>query len=366
MDLNISLLLLPWPIFLGALVLIVAAVIGLTLVEKTLRKKAVLKQKEEDKYLLRRVRSVRILRSEPQRFLSSIDGLAREFFEEEFQVNGVGYSCLIKKLEKANNRNAVKFCKLMQEALYSGEKLTNEKLNLLFGKLSYLIEEKEKERRSKNPVQIVEKRPIQQIDYNKKEKTNMEVVKYFEEGRKKGFETKYLKEKLLAGGFKKEDVERAIQGIEERKRKEEKKVEIKKEQQLDARPLPDETSGKSILAKFFHPKNKEIETIKKEVEDSESKSPYRLFGILDAQSVPRTKVRGLSNTSTSERAPTIELIEVVPYKKGKVVVGKREYSKKEPKSHQYIESMDSLERVKAKIKRRKSALVVQGYGGAGL
>ncbi|MFH1290878.1 MAG: hypothetical protein ABIH92_05750 [Nanoarchaeota archaeon] len=383
MALNISLLSMPWPVFLGALILIVAVVIVLTVMERLLHKKVVLKKEDEDTYYRRKLAAVKILHNEPVKFLTGLDDLAREFFEEEFQITGARYSDIMKKFKGGNNGVAIKFCEVMQETLYSGERLSPRKLNFLFERLEFLIKEKEKENVGergakslplqqeiiktqvvskglgkmpvveKKPVEVVEKpvvkMPIQQVLETPKKKVNKNVVRYLSEGIRRGFDVVSLKEKLLAGGFNEGDVNNAITYVESKMPAKREAIVIPQQpvqrQQVEARPLPwnvqvpenikNPRGGKRILTKFFHPKNKEIETIKKEVEDK-------------------------------EEPPRAEIIEIVPYKEEKIEVKGKTYPKKEPKSYTYIGSLDSLDRVKEKIKKRRESMVVEGHKGAGL
>ncbi len=149
MALNISILLMPWPVFLGALVLVITAIIILSVVERALHRRIIQKKEEEDTYFLRRLGTVKTFRNNPLTFLSSMNDLAREFFEEEFQITGARYSELITMFKSEKNEEAIKFCETMQETLYSGEKLTDEKLDFLFEQLSFLIRKQERERISR-------------------------------------------------------------------------------------------------------------------------------------------------------------------------------------------------------------------------
>ncbi len=161
----------------------------------------------------------------------------------------------------------------------------------------------------------------------------MNIVKYLTEGERRGFEIKLLKKNLLTAGFKEVDVNKAIIFFEAKGKEQLKKTEA--EQEPAAKLPADETAGRRILMQFFHPRNAELETIKKEVEDSES-----------------------------EIKP--EIIEIVSYEKEEIEVEKKNYPKREPKSYQYIESTDDLARLKEKIKQMKKAMASEGFKGAGL
>lgn len=340
MALNISLLLMPWPIFLAALILIIVAIIFLSVIERRLHKKVIIKKEEEDTYFLRKLETARNLKEDSGKFLSAIDALAREFFEDESETNDARYSVLIEKLDKKGDKKGAKFCEEMQEALYSGEEVSKEKLDLLFEKLSCIIKEREKTVKIKNepsPVQpmptvqtvqpvkvgVVKQLPKREIsaeiiavkEIEKKEviekptEININILKYLNEGMKRGFEVSSLKEKLLGGGFAKREIDRVIAYLAI-KTKEQEKIQTKPEQtrqkqQVFAKPLPDENAGRKILIDFFRTRDNELDVIKKEVEDYEP-----------------------AKTAKTE-------LMIVPYKKQVIETRKKDYPKREPKSYQY-------------------------------
>ncbi|MBU1988238.1 MAG: hypothetical protein KKD94_02045 [Nanoarchaeota archaeon] len=132
MALNISILLLPWPIFLTVLILIVSAIIVLTLVKRKLDGEVILKREEEETYFQRKLQSVLALRENPSKFLIAIDDVAREFFGDKFDISGVRYSDILEQMKQEDNGAAVKFCEVMQEVLYSGTELRRERIDFLF------------------------------------------------------------------------------------------------------------------------------------------------------------------------------------------------------------------------------------------
>lgn len=353
MALNISILLVPWPIFLTALILIVAAIIVLTVLEKRLKRSVIVKKEEEVTYFERKLLASKALSGDSSKFLTSLDLLAREFFETELKTTGVRYSDLIERFNESKNGAAVKFCEVMQEALYSGEKLSKETLNFLVEKLEFLIKENEKEKlrisqmefqkkrveeiSKQKESQMVPQKVVQPVAEVKKVETEDEVqknlVNYLAEGIKRGFEIPALRAKLLEGGFTEEHVDSAIEQFNKINVKKQSLGEAKFKKAYEA----NEASGRTILARFLHPKNKEIETIKREV--------------IDEDHAVKTK----------------KIAEPVPYKKEKIELKKKiNYPAKEPKSYQYINNFDNLDRIKEKIKKKKQTLTGDGVKGAGL
>lgn len=391
MALNISLFYVPLPVFLIALILVVAAIIILTVLERRLRRQVIVKKEMEDTYYRRKLEAVKALRNEPPKFLAAIDDVAREFFDEKFNITGARYSDLIEKFRKEKNESAIKFGEVMQETLYSGEKLTNEKLDFLFSRMQQLVRESEKAQMEKYEAQVKmeaqraqqiaqTKQPIPQpkviekpkvvevkeepkvvkpqiqmikpvenkvgfwkrmfgggqrevpISVAKPQNVNMNIVKFLVEGRKRGFNFDNLKERLLAGGFKEGDIETAIGYLNAAQKEKEIKRDLPSENRVS------EQEGKRIFAGFMQPKNRELEVIKQEV----------------------------GTTKTVEMKP--QPLKVIPHTEEKIELKRKPkiYEGEEPKHYDRIGSIDDLERVKRKIKDAKQDLSKKGYGGAGL
>ncbi|MBU0760263.1 MAG: hypothetical protein KJ600_00515 [Nanoarchaeota archaeon] len=455
MALNISILLLPWPIFLTVLILIVSAIIVLTLVKRKLDGEVILKREEEETYFQRKLQSVLALRENPSKFLIAIDDVAREFFGDKFDISGVRYSDILEQMKQEDNGAAVKFCEVMQEVLYSGTELRRERIDFLFEKLQYLFRETQKERimqiknepqhfkllegeaklgekikveslvgtgkeklvgsgkiapvkeektlpelpkleekevsvvveeipqvkveevREEVPVvevevqevmaeepQVVGEIKVQEdfrprlvkpiakkglfgefLDLFKKEekpgrslavqrpaeKVKMNLVKYFSEGKKRGLDMTVLEEKLISRGFDRLHIDDAIANVRQEEEVPEKQKEMAQKKEEVTKPLP-EDGGKKIMDKFFHPKNLDLDNIKREV------------GTLK------------SGKSKLEKIPRAKPIEVIPYKKEKIKVKEKSYPEKEPESYHNIENMDSLERLKEKLRKREGEL----------
>lgn len=362
MALNITFFFVPLPLFLGALILIVGTIIALTLIERRLHRQVVRRREAEETYFGGRLESTRQYSQDPVKFVTALDDVAREFFEENYGLKGMRYTEMIEVFRKAGNGNLVKFCETMQEALYSGEGLKGETLKFLYERMRFLIDERERQRLAylnppRTPAPTVQQaapaqqakmlsetvevtepikpaveqtkvvtqisRPVEMkveqppVRTKPSMQVNPNIVKYLQEGFKREFSYEQLKEQLIKGGFREEDIDTAYASLG-----------------MSAPALPkDEHHGKMMrLAQFFHPRAKEIETIKQEV----------------AEPVAKT------NTP-----------EVVPYVAEKLDVKKKEYPKKEPKSYQYIRSVDDMDRIKKKIDETKQKMKSEGYRGAG-
>ena len=151
MVLEASSFLTPWTIFIGALIVVVTAIIVLTLVERGLSRRINEKKVEEETYFQRRAGSLKSMNGDTKLLLNSIDGLAREFFADRFGVNrNAEYSELFLEFQKMGRKDIVDFCENIQEALYSGEIVSEKKLQPLIGELEFLIRDEAKERAEKD------------------------------------------------------------------------------------------------------------------------------------------------------------------------------------------------------------------------
>lgn len=308
MALNISIFEIPLPIFLAALVLIVAAIIVLTIVEVNLGKKAKVKKEYEETYYQRKLSAVAALQPDPNSFLIALDKVAREFFSEEAGLRVMGkYTQLIEVFSKRQMIPESRFCQKMQEALYSGEKLDQ---NLLFGLHSdlkgFVLR---KERRELREAVMQQKTEVIQQGVQT-DGLNESILRYMKEGLKRGFTVGELRKKLLASGFD----EQAIQ-----------KVEDYLDKELNS-PRMQTVTERRILTNFFNPKNRDLEIIKKSVEEKDD-------------------------------IGKAEIIEIVPYKKEEIPRREIKYPEKEPDSYKKIGGLDDLERVKKKIDSRRKGVV---------
>ncbi|MFH1802463.1 MAG: hypothetical protein ABH864_03350 [archaeon] len=316
MALNVSLLDLPWPVYLSALILVVAAIIVLTAVEMRLGKRAKAKKEYEETYYQKKLSAVMALKSDPNAFLISLDKVAREFFSEALGLQSMArYSELVDKLGKAQKVESAKFCSDMQEALYSGEVIDQAILFSLYERLKSFVLRKDRND-AQNKKQVEEIMNVQSAESAVNEMPlNQNILKYVAEGKRRGFEAGALKEKLLSAGFDEHEVERVLAHL------------ARKDSVVTEKPRMSINTEKRILTSFFNPKNKDLEVIKKGIEEK-------------------------------DELGRAEIIEIVPYerevpRKKKAV----EYPKEEPESYRQIGSLDNLDRVKEKIKSRRQGIV---------
>ncbi len=307
MALNVSIFTIPLPIFLAALVLMVIAIVVLTFVEIKLGKKAKAKKDYEETYYQRKLSAVAALQSDSNGFVIALDKVVREFFSEEIGMRSMGkYAQLIEELNRKQRFKESAFCQKMQEALYSGEKLDQRVLQSLHSEMMFFVLRKE---RREIKQAMVQGAPQQATSQNKEE-LNPNILRYMKEGLERGFEMSELRNKLLASGFDEMEVvrvERLLNGTVN---------EIRMQ----------ENTEKRILTNFFNPKNKDLEIIKKGVEEK-------------------------------DEIGRAEIIEIVPYKKEELPKREIKYPEEEPETYKQIGSLDDLERVKRKIDSRREGVI---------
>jgi len=125
-------------------VILAIVIVTLTIIQKKLRKKIVFKEETETKenILIKEIESLKASKTSSEDTLNSINKIARNYFTETFRLRkNLEYSEMI-NLFKGKNRNSVMmFCQQMLKALYSGEKVEEEKLNDLINNLETIIKE---------------------------------------------------------------------------------------------------------------------------------------------------------------------------------------------------------------------------------
>jgi len=359
MALNNSLFWAPWPIFLGALVLVVSVIIVLVIVERKMRKKVKLKREEESTYFQRKLESAKNLRGNPERFLNAMDRLAKEFFEKEFQIQErLRYVELIELLKKKNEKKAVVFCEKMQEALYSGMKLDDNHLRFLFETLGSLIREKEAE--------SLKKEEMEKIAEKTEEKTVAEITKYLTVGRERGFEISALKKKLLENDYKEADINRVIERLgEEKKAVVSPKLESVVIEKGDKPKIEPEIQKPEAIV---------IKRSEKPKIEPEIQQPEQI--VIKKSAAPEIKpekkvLAEFFRMPKREEKEVIEInkktpksvIEIVPYKNQRVRISGVKPRAKEPPAHKVIGSMDDLMRIRKKIEEKKKTLALQGHRG---
>lgn len=161
MVLGISILLTPWVVFLAAILLVGIAIVVLTIIERRLNRRLVLRKQEEESSIDKKLRYLPRIEEDPKKFLKYLDEIAREFFEEHFQIGSrEKYSDLIGLFEERKEPHIAKFCSNMQEVLYSGERLDKEKLEFLSRNLKFLVGRERKIRPMKEKVREKEREEL--------------------------------------------------------------------------------------------------------------------------------------------------------------------------------------------------------------
>lgn len=321
MALNVSLLDLPWPVYLSAFVLVAAVIIVLAMVERRLSRGAKAKKEYEDTYYQNKLSATIALKSDPNAFLISLDKAAREFFSEVLGLQRMArYSELIDKLGQARRTNSAAFCQDMQEALYSGEMINQKILLSLHDRLRFFVLKKERadaqnKPRARSPV----KTPLVEAQSAKNQANettlNSNILRYASEGRRREFSVEALKEKLLSAGFDEHEIDKVFTHLSQ-----------KAPATMEKSRMPGSTE-KRILTSFFNPKSNDLEVIKKGIEEK-------------------------------DEVGHAEIIEIVPYAKEELPKRKVvEYPKREPKRYGQIGNMDDLDRVREKIKSRRQGIV---------
>lgn len=313
MALNISIISVPWTVFIIVLVLVVGAIIALTVVEVKLRKRANSKKQAEETYYQRKLSATKALEGDPNSFLISLDKTAREFFSEMLELGKMGrYSELIENFRKKGMTREAEFSGRMQEALYSGEEISKERMHLLFGQMASFILSKEKEVTEKGKQQkaVQQPRPNQGDNRIKEEELNSRILQYYREGKNRGFETSLLTEKLLSAGFEEEAVKNVLAYFEQEMRK----------------PRIAPQTEKRILTRFHNQKREHRDLVK----------------------------QGMKEKDEIHNA---EIIEIVPYKEEVAPKKKVNYPQEEPEEYKRIGSLDNLDRLKDKIASRKKGVV---------
>jgi len=318
----VSLLLNPWVIFFGALIVVTVAIVALTVVERRMNRKLSIRKAEDESFFQRQARYLNRMKNNPQQFILSLDRVAREFLKEKYQIDkSKKYSDLIEIFRKSGNRKAMQFCEEMQESIYGGVDLTAEKLDTMLvifeALLTAQLNRERKEREIiENSKSFFSKIPSKfDSMLGKSGLPDDNIFNFISEGLKRGFTIDVLRRRLLAQGFKEKEISQAI------------------EQERVSR----ETARKKIGTPVDEKKRR--------------KQPFIIY---------TSKSSSARSSSALELASGRDLSAdeygTVPYEKEKVEKKTVKVHKSEPKSQKNVRSLDDLDRVKEKIERRKKEL----------
>jgi len=131
----------PIYILIAFIVISILAAIILTIIEIRLKKKVEsYKDKTENMYVYE-IRKIAVSNKDAQKKLDLINDLAKRFFSESLNINPqLNYSEMAEEFKKRKEEKLKEFCELMIFAYYSGEKISNEKINEIIRKLNEIIE----------------------------------------------------------------------------------------------------------------------------------------------------------------------------------------------------------------------------------
>lgn len=172
------------------LAILFLVIIILRIVEKELWIRLQLRKKDRNLFYRREIKELSGLRTSPEATLNYINRLARGFFIEAFGIPyNIEYSELIDEFRRIRRKECVSFCKLILELNYSGEKVTNNQLEILITLLKKIIgenkiltkEEKESGEKKKAKEKIKEektKKLEERIDKYKKFLSPISKLKY--------------------------------------------------------------------------------------------------------------------------------------------------------------------------------------------
>jgi hypothetical protein len=295
----------PGVIFLAVLILVILGIIALTLVERKLNKKVTVIREEKETHYPRKIGIAETLKRDPQKFLFALDDLARDFFSEEYEVDrNLRYSSLIGIFEKRGNDKIVEFCKNMQMAFYAGEKLDSSKLDSLLRNLKTILGEKARAKEGDVDLKSI-------------------VMKSEKEGREKKPVDVYI---LGKGGKiereKMEDQGKKVGFIQKMSMRQKKKQE--EQSMLKNKRDQDRQRRERYIAMQKEQRKKFIEANK---------------GAIEIKKARR--------------------IEVVPYRREEIKYKKTKYPVGE-RGQRRIRSIDDLDRVRNKIKKRVKLLPYKG------
>lgn len=126
---------------LGILIVIILSLISIEGKLRLMLMEEVLRERDTEEKVLYLERS----KDTTERKLHKLNSIGKEFLHEKFMTNeDIEYSKLIDKFKKENRKELVQFCEKMLEALYSGEKVTEEKIKEVTHLLKKIVVEEKK------------------------------------------------------------------------------------------------------------------------------------------------------------------------------------------------------------------------------
>jgi len=198
----ISLILNPWIVFGISLAIAISIIIILTIIEKILSKKVAAKTDKEQNIYKNKLDELKELKTEPEKKLKDINIVARNLFQDRFNINKkFSYSEILEKLKEKNSPKITEFSQKMIGALYAGEKIDQIKINYL---LKLLMDIQEKSMPKPKTDEAIPKKIISPVSVKINEKNKFKKILIEKKPRESLFKKiknffiseKYLMEKI--------------------------------------------------------------------------------------------------------------------------------------------------------------------------
>lgn len=112
----------------------------LKVIEKELALRLSLKKKDRNTFYKKELSELPEIQ-DPEKALKKINSIARGFFNEAFGMSySLEYLELAEELRKIGNKEGISFCRIISEVNYSGERVDENKIKILIGMLSKIVE----------------------------------------------------------------------------------------------------------------------------------------------------------------------------------------------------------------------------------
>src|SRR3989338_9302286 len=115
----------------------------LFIINSNLKKKVIIKERSTEKEvtLKSKIEDLKNSKVSMGKLIDSIDLFTRNYFAETFNLSkDLDYFEMADFFNKNNNKKAESYSEIMLETLYSGEKITRERINLILKLLEEIIE----------------------------------------------------------------------------------------------------------------------------------------------------------------------------------------------------------------------------------
>ena len=146
------------------LAMLILLIFFLSRMEKNLGKKLALKERDKNSEYIMRLKKLSESRLNPEKALDSISIIAKEFFNEAFNLPlNAEYSELTEKFKKMEEKDCETFCILINDLSYSGKEIEKDEIKSLLDMLEKII------RKNKIISKEEKKQEISIIQYVKKQ-----------------------------------------------------------------------------------------------------------------------------------------------------------------------------------------------------